>query len=695
MPDGEATYILDFRIQPSIRLVLANLLRYLGARDHDTAPESSPTDPLALMALIQAGRVAEAERGLRGRLARFPGEADTLHLLGLTCLQTERTSEAIGFLRQAVNCAPEAAFMHANYSVALRRNCETGKALDHAREAVRLAPENADFQVALAAVLADLGLWTDVVSAANQALTNQPERLEALSLLADAFFRLERSEEAIAIADTARRLAPENLGLLSSLLRQRAWVCDWRSRAAEVAIFSSLVDAAVRRQGCPGSAQREDQGLASLNPFICFEYALPPALCNAVTRLHALNYSRTERIAPGAAQSVKRRTSRHLRIGYVSADFHRHPTMHLMANFFGLHDRSRFEIFAYSLGLDDGSEYRRRARESVDRFVDIREEPAAASAERIHRDGIDILVDLKGFTHEARPAIFARKPAPLRVAWLGYPASTDNRLNDYAIVDHITVPRGCEPQWSEQLVRMPHTYQVNDYLQPIAPVAPARDELGLPDSAFVYACFNQVYKIEPEVFALWMRVLTRVPGSVLWLYTGNRLARSNLAREAQAHGVAASRIVFGETMDKLRHLARLSRADLFLDTGTINAHTSASDALWAGLPVLTRPGDTFAARVGASVVTAAGLPQLVCESFALYEESAVRLASRPAELASMRQVLGARERLPLFDTPRFTRNLERAFEMMWARHASGQAPQSFDVPDVESGEVFSAPAGRE
>jgi protein O-GlcNAc transferase len=358
--------------------------------------------------------------------------------------------------------------------------------------------------------------------------------------------------------------------------------------------------------------------------------------------------------------------------------------MHLMASFFGLHDRTRFEISAYSISADDGSEYRRRARDSVDRFVDIRGEAAAASAARIHADGIDILVDLKGFTHESRPTIFALQPAPLRVAWLGYPASTDKRLNDYAIVDHVTVPAGCEALWSEKVVRMPHSYQVNDHLQPVAPTAPARGELGLPDAGFVYACFNQVYKIEPDVFNLWMRILTRVPGSVLWLYTENSMARSNLVREAQSRGVSPSRIVFGGTTDKPSHLARLARADLFLDTGTINAHTSASDALWAGLPVLTRPGDTFASRVGASLVTAAGLPQLACESFAQYEESAVRLANTPAELAEIRSVLQARERLPLFDTPRFTLNLERAFEMMWARHAAGQPPQSFDVPDTDS-----------
>jgi predicted O-linked N-acetylglucosamine transferase (SPINDLY family) len=269
---------------------------------------------------------------------------------------------------------------------------------------------------------------------------------------------------------------------------------------------------------------------------------------------------------------------------------------------------------------------------------------------------------------------------------------------------------GVAAQFGEKLVRLPHSYQVNDHHQPIAPTGPTRQELGLPPSVgpdwtpasagvteqltdqhslntggFVFACFNHVFKIEPAVFASWMRILARVPGSVLWLYGSNALAKANLARAAEAQGIDAARIVFGDTLDKPRHLARLSRADLYLDTGRVNAHTSASDALWAGVPVLTHPGDTFASRVGASLVTAVGLPQLICDSFQSYEDTAVRLATNPDELAALRQTLKAGARLPLFDTPRFTRNLEAAYETMWGRYVKGEAPASFDVADQGSG----------
>ena len=354
--------------------------------------------------------------------------------------------------------------------------------------------------------------------------------------------------------------------------------------------------------------------------------------------------------------------------------------MHLMRSFFALHDRRRFEVFAYSIGEDDGSEYRREAIASVDHFIDIRGDTAHQSAEHIASDGIDILVDLKGYTHEARPLIFALRPAPIRVAWLGYPATTGRGINDYIIVDRVVAPPEHQSHFGEQLVWMPHSYQVNDHHQIIASDTPARSDLGLPSTGFIFACFNHAYKIEPQMFAVWMRILCRTPGSVLWLYESNTSARANLERAASDRGVDPARLVFGGTLDKPRHLARLRQADLLLDTLWINAHTGASDALWAGVPVLTCPQDSFPSRVAASLVCAVGLPQLACADLQSYEETAVRLASNPRELTALRRHLDSEPaKLALFDTPRFTRNLERAFETMWQRHRAGEPPRSFAV----------------
>jgi predicted O-linked N-acetylglucosamine transferase (SPINDLY family) len=620
--------------------------------------------------LIQSGRIGEAEQILRRQLAGAPEDVDTLHYLGLLCHQSGRGGEARALLGKAAELAPDTAFLRANYAEVLRAQGELEAAELHARAAVRLDPEHPNFQFNLATILQARGRLADALAAGERALALHPDWVEALALNARLCFALERLDEAIEFSRRACAQHPDDPVLLITLMRHRAWACDWRGRDADVARLQAVL--------ARWAKHPQDAAFAALNPFVAFEYPVPAQLRSAVTQAYC---ERVLRAAGPPLEPRRVQSPARLRLGYVSADFHSHPTMHLMRSFFALHDRSRVEVYAYSIGADDGSEYRRHGAATVDRFIDIRAEDVRASAERIRRDGIDILIDLKGFTHEARPGIFALRPAPLRVAWLGYPASTGRGLNDYAIVDRVVAPPEHAGDYGEQLVWMPHSYQVNDYRQPVAGEHPARADLGLPESGFVYACFNQVYKIEPDVFHAWMRVLARVPGSVLWLYAGRTESRDHLARAAAALGIDPSRLVFGETLAKPQHLARLARADLFLDTFSINAHTSASDALWAGLPVLTCPGDAFPARVGASLVAAAGLPQLVCRCLEDYENSAVRLAQDPTELQRLRQTLAARERLPLFDTPRFVRNLESAFDIMWKRYLSGNPPEAFAVSE--------------
>ncbi len=619
--------------------------------------------------LIQSGRAAEAEQLLRGQLAQFPDDVDALHYLGLLCHQGGRGGEARALIGRAVERAPDAAFLRANYAEVLRAQGDLAAAEEQARAALRIEPGHPNFLFNLATVLHGRQRLAEALDAAERALAARADWVEALALAAELCAALERLDEAVEFGRRAAQLRPDDPALLIALMRYRGRACDWRGRGADVARLQALL--------ARWAVHPQDAAFTAVNPFVVYEYPLPRQLRNAVTQAccaRVLAAAGTP-LPPAAARGARPR----LRLGYVSADFHSHPTMHLMHSFFGLHDRSRFEVYAYSIGADDASEYRRHAAATVDRFIDIRADSARASAERMRGDGIDILIDLKGFTHEARPEIFALQPAPLRVGWLGYPASTGRGIDDYAIVDRIVAPPEHAADYGEQLVWMPHSYQVNDSVQAIAGDIPPRAALRLPASGFVYACFNQVYKIEPEAFSAWMRILRRVPGSVLWLYASKSAAREHLARAAAAQGVDPARLVFGETLDKPRHLARLARADLFLDTFSINAHTSASDALWAGLPVLTLPGEAFAARVGASLVAASGLPQLACRSVEDYENAAVRLAQQPLELQAMRKTLTARERLPLFDTPRFVRDLERAYEIMWQRQLAGELPRSFLV----------------
>jgi predicted O-linked N-acetylglucosamine transferase (SPINDLY family) len=350
-----------------------------------------------------------------------------------------------------------------------------------------------------------------------------------------------------------------------------------------------------------------------------------------------------------------------IRLGYLSADFCNHAMAHPVAALIEHHDRQRFEIIAYSYGPDDGSPMRRRLAQACDRFTDIRSMPAIEAAKLIQADGIDILIDLAGYTTGARTEILAFRPAPVQVNFLGYPGTMGAGFIDYIIADPVCIPLGEDVYFSETVVRLADCYQPNDRRREIAET-PSREACGLPARGVVFCCFNNIYKIAPEMFAVWMRLLEQVPDSVLWLLDGNTAARQNLRREA---GGAADRLIFAPRQPMPDHLARHRLADLFLDTLPYNAHTTASDALWAGLPVLTCRGKTFAGRVAASLLTAVGLPELIASSLADYEALALGLAREPARLAAVRDKLAAnRHTAPLFDSVRFARAIETAYRQM-------------------------------
>jgi predicted O-linked N-acetylglucosamine transferase (SPINDLY family) len=364
----------------------------------------------------------------------------------------------------------------------------------------------------------------------------------------------------------------------------------------------------------------------------------------------------------GSAVAVAQEPAR-LRIGYVSADFREHPTAHLMRSLFRAHDRRRFEIYTYSLRGDDGSAYYRQIRDDSDQFVDLSGMENAAAVRRIQADEVDILVDLMAYTNFARPEIFALRPAPIQVNWLGFPGSSGAGYMDYLLADPVALPRDQAAFCTEQPVWLPECYQVNDRWQDIAETGIRRADHGLPDQGFVFCSFNQIQKLEPVMFAVWMRILERLPGSLLWLHTHSEETP--------------------ERLPKARHLERHRLADLFLDTRIYNAHTTASDALWAGVPVLTCIGEAFPARVAASLLQAIGLPELITHSLEEYEALAVRLATQPVELAGLRAKLADhRLRMPLFDTERFARHLERAYELMWERHVQGLPPTPLQVPPL-------------
>ncbi|PXW95749.1 glycosyl transferase family 41 [Sphaerotilus hippei] len=362
-----------------------------------------------------------------------------------------------------------------------------------------------------------------------------------------------------------------------------------------------------------------------------------------------------------------------IRLGYLSADFQEHATALLMVELLEAHDRARFELHAYSYGADEGRGMRQRLQARFEAFTDIRPLDDLAVARRIHADGIDILIDLKGYTAATRTAVLTYRPAPVQVSFLGYPGTSGGDFCDYLISDAFVTPAAAAGDYSEALARMPHSYQPRGRHGTIGP-APTRASVGLPAEGLVLCCFNQAWKFTPDVFDIWCLVLALTPGSVLWLL-GDRQAEGQLRQEALRRGVDPNRLVFAEDRPQVEHLGRLQLADLVLDTLPYNAHTTASDALWAGVPVLTCAGDTFAARVAGSLLHAAGLPELVTDSLQAYADLALALAGDPPRLGRLRQRL-AEQRLScaLFDVPAYARDLEALYEAMWQRHGAGLAP---------------------
>ncbi|OCQ96112.1 UDP-N-acetylglucosamine-peptide N-acetylglucosaminyltransferase [Nostoc sp. MBR 210] len=369
-----------------------------------------------------------------------------------------------------------------------------------------------------------------------------------------------------------------------------------------------------------------------------------------------------------------------LRIGYLSGDFRAHAMSHLITGIFREHNRSNFEIFAYSTGADDNSEYRNYIANTSEHFKDVASLSIEETAQLIYDDQIHILIDLNGHTAGTRTPVLALKPAPIQVHLMGTPGTIGADFVDYLIADSIVTPPEFADGFNENIVRLPHSYFFNDNQQVISTNSVKRSQYDLPESSFVFCCFNNHYKVEPTIFDVWMRILANVSGSVLWLIARYPINEANLRREAQARGISGDRLIFAPHEAKAEHLARHQLADLFLDTLYYNAHTGTCDALWAGLPVITCPGETFPSRVAASMLMAVGLPELVTNSLEAYEQLAIHLATYPEKLQQIKQKLAQnRTTYPLFDTPLYTRNLEQAYRTMWEIYASGQPARAITI----------------
>lgn len=550
----------------------------------------------------------------------------------------------------------------------MRQNNRTTEALAVLEELDPATPRSPRHWMLKGSLLMNLSDWQHAAMAFLEVLAAKPADIEAYSQLGFALSNLKRFSEAAECFRTIAILQPSDLGAAVYAAHYAAWACDWSQGPQDHARLEKA------------RALREKGPTTSFSPFCLLAMNDDAALHREAAEIEGDRIGRLVR--GGSARPVSGAwpeaeaalAAGKLRIGFVSADFRTHATSMLLVQTLERLPRAHFEVYLYSHGADDGTPLRRRMEAAADHFVDCTSLNAAEHAARIQGDGITILVDLSGYTASTRIGIFALRPAPVQVLWLAYPSTTGADFVDYVVGDPILTPMAHAEDFREHIAQLPLCYEPTDE-QREHPEPLARDECGLPEDAFVYACFNQSYKITEEVFDRWCRILHRVPGSVLWLLVPQEDIQAALRARAEERGIAGERVIFAPFVDPVQHLARLPQADLFLDTFPYGAHTTCSDALWMGLPVLTQKGRSFSARVAASLLSAVGLPDWAVDDGETYEARAVALALEPGALEAARHHLWDNRRdLPLFDNERFTAELGALFQRMAARWQQGLPP---------------------
>jgi predicted O-linked N-acetylglucosamine transferase (SPINDLY family) len=647
-------------------------------------------------ALLKLERPQQALEHFERALALKPASVESLVSRGNVLQRLGRFEAALDSYQRALQRVPDHVGALCNGASALLALKRPEEALTFAERAIRLKGDLAEAYSNLGGALRAVHRLEEAEAACEKALELKPELAEAWSNLANVMLATHRTAEAVRHCDRAIALRPN----FAEAYDRRAWALVLDKRPDESArSYERLLELDPGRDYTPGAllgaklAACEWNGLEELRARalqgvlagrrVVSPFALLTLSDCAEAQLQNARLFAADQLPPVTRAPWSGRRHRHerIRLAYLSADFHHHATAMLAAGMFEAHDRRRFETVAISFGPEDSGPVRVRLARAFEQFHDVRRLSDPQIADMMRSLEIDIAVDLKGYTQHCRLGICALRPAPIQVSYLGYPGTLGLEQMDYIVADRIVLPPEHRVYYSEQVVYLPECYQVNDDRRVIAGYTPSREQAGLPPTGFVFCCFNNNHKITPPVFEVWMRLLARVPGSVLWLLQDNPAAARNLRQEAALRGVDPARLIFAARLPTDEHLARHRLADLFLDTLPYNAHTTSSDALWAGLPVLTCLGGAFPARVAASLLHAVGLPELVTSGLGHYEARALELANHGAELAELRARLARnRETYPLFDTARFTRHIEAAYEMMWQRYQQGLPPEHLDVP---------------
>ncbi|MHA7599078.1 tetratricopeptide repeat protein [Alicycliphilus sp. T452] len=647
------------------------------------------------IALMRMGRHGEALDSYRQALAVTPGYPKALCNMGFALIETRRYTEAIAVVDEAIAANAHYADALSAKGQALQVTGRMAEARGWHERAAALKPGNAQILVNYANCLGGLRQLEAALMQVENALTADPGFVDAYVAGGQVLAEMRRYEDAIANYDKAIAIAGPNgktenahhfkavaefqLGKYADAIRSleccpdnghlgtRYLLQDYKMRVCD---WSGIEESLAR--------MREDivQGSFTGTPFSVLALVDDPEL-----QMRAAEAYLAQRSVRNETQAMRTHAWHDkIRIGYFSADFHDHATMFLMAELFESHDLGRFEIYGFSFGPAQSSPMLDRVARQFSGFFDVHAKSDGEIVAQARALGIDIAVDLKGFTLDARIGIFAERCAPIQVSYLGYPGTTGAKFIDYMIADPVVIPENQRRHYSEHIVYLPHSYQCNDSQRAVAERSFRRSDMGLPEQGVVFCCFNNNYKVLPATFEGWMRILQAVEGSVLWLLQDNPWVVESLRKRARECGVDDARLVFAQRMPLPEHLARHRCADLFLDTLPCNAHTTASDALWAGLPVLTCMGKSFASRVAASLLTAVGLPELITQTRSEFEARAIQLAQSPQALQALRDTL-ARQRLasPLFDGKRFAKHLEAAYAVMVERHKAGQEPAMISI----------------
>lgn len=607
-------------------------------------------------------RYAQARSLLLELHRALPKETDVLRALGAVCSETGRHDEAVGYFLRVVELRPMALDFF-NLGKALQLRGEFGKALWAHETGLNLDPSNLQLLQGRATTLAQLGRDEDAIAAYRVILKADPTIVEARYNFAETLLKVGEAREALVHLAFADRAEPGMAGTVAGLVRAKLTLCDWQGLSENRLRLIEAVKAGARA-----------------HPFTLLTVSDDPDVHLKAARSWM---GATEDGEPRAAFSNRHVTPGKLRIAYVSADFRKHATSYLIAGMLEAHDRSKVETIAISTGRDDASDMRRRIEAAADRFVDVRGQSAPEIVTRMREMDIHVAVDLMGHTTDSNDMIFRLRAAPVQVNFLGYPGTSAIAAMDYIVADRFIATARVRRCLTEAPIVMPHCYQPNDPQRPRPAPAIDRPAHGLPEGRFVFCCFNNTGKITPETFDAWMRTLLAVSGSVLWLYVPDETTGENLTAAAAVHGIGAERLVFAPAMDHERHLARYGLADLFLDTFPYSAHTTASDALWMGCPVLTLAGESFPSRVAGSLLQTVGLPDLIATTLEAYVQTAIALSQDPQRLEGYRRHLDAvRSSTPLFDAALFAKDLERAYHEIWRRYQAGSKPRAVEVAEL-------------